>query len=227
VIGVLAFNSRDVREPEDRLMQAISVIGSQIGQFLQRKRREEELRRFRTAMDVSEDMIWLLDPVNMKVIDINDTACRKLGYSREELLSKAPQDIISMSREELLAIYSRLIEGGEGDHRRGRLVPAQGRLPVFRSRPSVAPSSPRGATSSSPWCATSPNAAPRRKSCGAFRLAMDNSADMIVLSTARRCASWTPTRPRADCSATPGKNCSGWAAGRASRRPGGARAILR
>src|SRR5258705_291196 len=29
-IGVLAFNSREVREPEDRLMQAISVIGSQI-----------------------------------------------------------------------------------------------------------------------------------------------------------------------------------------------------
>src|SRR5882757_3756687 len=99
VIGVLAFNSRDVREPEDRLMEAISVIGSQIGQFLQRKQREEELRRFRTAMDVSEDMIWLLDPVRMKVIDINDTACRKLGYSRAELLSLAPQDVISISRE--------------------------------------------------------------------------------------------------------------------------------
>src|SRR5258706_3265549 len=111
VIGVLAFNSRDVREPEDRLMQAISVIGSQIGQFLQRKRREEELRRFRTAMDASEDMIWLLDPVNMKVIDINDTACRKLGYSREELLTLAPQDIISIPREELSAMYSRLIQG--------------------------------------------------------------------------------------------------------------------
>jgi len=77
-IGVLAFNSREIREPEDRLMQAISVIGSQIGQFLQRKQQEEELRRFRTAMDVSEDMIWLIDPVRIKVIDVNDTVCRKL-----------------------------------------------------------------------------------------------------------------------------------------------------
>jgi PAS domain S-box-containing protein len=100
-IGALAFNSREVRERDDRLMQAISVIGSQIGQFLQRKEREEELRRFRAGMDVSEDMIWLIDPVRMRVIDVNDTACRKLGYSREELLGMAPQDIISMSREEL------------------------------------------------------------------------------------------------------------------------------
>src|SRR5258706_12624467 len=115
-IGVLAFNSREVREPEDRLMQAISVIGSQIGQFLQGKQHEEDLRRFRTAMDASAEMIWLLDPVRMKVIDINDTACRKLRYSREQLLSMAPQDDISISREELSPIYDRLFQGGGGDN---------------------------------------------------------------------------------------------------------------
>src|SRR5260370_30391567 len=114
VIGVLAFYSRELREPEERLMEAISVIGTQIGQFLQRKQREEELRRFRTAMDVSEDMIWLIDPVRMKVIDVNDTVCRKLGYAREELLGMDPQDIVSISREELSRIYVRLMEGRQG-----------------------------------------------------------------------------------------------------------------
>ena len=36
-IGVIAFSSRRAREPDDRLLQAARVIGSQIGQFLARQ----------------------------------------------------------------------------------------------------------------------------------------------------------------------------------------------
>src|SRR5262249_7287654 len=43
-IGVLAFNSREIREPDERLLQAVRVVGSQIGQFLQRKQAEEVMR---------------------------------------------------------------------------------------------------------------------------------------------------------------------------------------
>src|SRR5207302_2502926 len=179
-IGALAFNSREVREPEDGLMEAISVIGSQIGQFLQRKQREEELRRFRTAMDASEDMIWLIDPVRMSVIDINDTACRKLGYPREELLSMAPQDIISISREELSRIYGRLIEGGEGDTAvRGWYRRKDGsRFPVEAFRRAVQ------SEGSHVIVGVVRDVTERRaaeEELRRFRLAMDNSADMIVL----------------------------------------------
>jgi diguanylate cyclase (GGDEF)-like protein/PAS domain S-box-containing protein len=179
-IGVLAFNSREVREPEDRLMQAISAIGSQIGQFLQRKQREEELRRFRTAMDVSEDMIWLIDPVRIKVIDINDTVCRKLGYAREELLGMDAQDIVSISREELSRIYSRLIQGGEGDTAVGGWYRRKdgSRFPVEVFRRSV-PSE-----GSHVIVAVVRDVTERRateEELRRFRLAMDNSADMIVL----------------------------------------------
>jgi PAS domain S-box-containing protein len=41
-IGVLNFSSRKAREPEARLLQAITVIGGQIGQFLQRRQAEEQ-----------------------------------------------------------------------------------------------------------------------------------------------------------------------------------------
>jgi diguanylate cyclase (GGDEF)-like protein/PAS domain S-box-containing protein len=179
-IGVLAFSSREVREPEDRLMQAISVIGSQIGQFLQRKQREEELRRFRTAMDVSEDMIWLIDPVRMSVIDVNDTAFRKLGYRREELLGMGPQDIISVSREELSRIYSRLIRGGEGDTTvEGWYRRKDGsRFPVEAFRRAVQ------SEGSHVIVAVVRDVTERRaaeEELRRFRLAMDNSADMIVL----------------------------------------------
>ena len=47
-IGVLVFHSREVREPEDRLLQAVRVIGGQIGQFVQRKRAEERVQHMAT-----------------------------------------------------------------------------------------------------------------------------------------------------------------------------------
>src|SRR6266496_2014152 len=52
-IGVFAFNSREIREPEERLLQAIS----QIGQFVQRKQTEDTVReseeRFRSLTQLS------------------------------------------------------------------------------------------------------------------------------------------------------------------------------
>src|SRR6267143_774013 len=40
VIGVFSFTSRQIRDPDDRLLEAFRVIGSQVGQFLQRVRAE-------------------------------------------------------------------------------------------------------------------------------------------------------------------------------------------
>src|SRR6266851_3998529 len=110
-IGVLAFNSRQVREPDERLLKAILAIGSHIGQFLERKRAEEEQRRFRAAMDASADLMLLIDRSSMRYIDVNDAACRALGYTREELLTLGPQDIFSKSREELAQLYDRMFAG--------------------------------------------------------------------------------------------------------------------
>ena len=64
-LGVLAFNSREVREPDARLLQAVRVIGSQIGQFLQRKQAEAVLReseeRFRGLTNLTSDVYWEQD----------------------------------------------------------------------------------------------------------------------------------------------------------------------
>jgi len=43
-IGVLAFANRKAREPEQQLLQAITVIGRQIGQFVQRTQADEQRR---------------------------------------------------------------------------------------------------------------------------------------------------------------------------------------
>ena len=47
-MGVLSFHSQKVREPDERLLQAVGVIGSQIGQFLQRKQAEDQIQYLAT-----------------------------------------------------------------------------------------------------------------------------------------------------------------------------------
>ncbi|MCR4301932.1 MAG: GAF domain-containing protein, partial [Sulfuricaulis sp.] len=64
-IGVLAFASRTVHEPDDRLLQAVRSIGHQLGQFLQRRQAEDTLRRsetrFRRLTELSSDWVWEQD----------------------------------------------------------------------------------------------------------------------------------------------------------------------
>ena len=61
-IGVLAFASRSVREPDEHLLQAVRMIGRQLGQFLQRRQAEDALRqgeaRFRRLIELSVDWVW-------------------------------------------------------------------------------------------------------------------------------------------------------------------------
>ncbi len=54
------------------------------------RERTAELQRFRSAMDATADAIFLIDTGSMKVVDINDGACRMLGYRREQLLALDP-----------------------------------------------------------------------------------------------------------------------------------------
>jgi diguanylate cyclase (GGDEF)-like protein/PAS domain S-box-containing protein len=267
MIGVLAFNSSEIREPDEHLIQAIHVIGAQIGQFVQRKQAEEVLReseerfrnltelssdwyweqdenfrftmvsdnlhrrlgtltqsvigktrwelptlnmteadwtahrallqahqpfrdlqwhrldnagklqiasisgkpifdsegrfrgyrgigrditeskrsgeallRFRASMDMSDDMIMLVDRKTMRFIDVNETVCRNLGYSREAFLAMTPEDILPVTRKELEAAYDEMIATGSTQGLRseyrckdGSKLPFESRRRVMRS----------------------------------------------------------------------------------------------
>ena len=82
-----------------------------ITRVVQLEQAAEEQRRFRTAIDVSADLVLLVDPATLRYVDANETACRALGYRREELLGMAAYELFSISREELAGLYERLIAG--------------------------------------------------------------------------------------------------------------------
>ena len=90
-IGVLAFNSREIREPDERLLRAAGVIGIQIGQFLQRKQAEEALReseaRFRSLTEMSSDWYWEQDR-ELRLSFHSNSFARRSGTTSDKLLGK-------------------------------------------------------------------------------------------------------------------------------------------
>src|SRR5690606_31253343 len=115
------------------LHDVLPILQSVVRDISDHIRSEEAWRRFRTAMDLSPDLILLIDRTRMRFIDVNETACTKLGYTREELLELGPHDVAPLGRDELARAYDQVIAGTgveqalEMDHRRkdGSLLPVE------------------------------------------------------------------------------------------------------
>ena len=78
------------------------------------RERTGELQRFRSAMDATADAIFLVHMDSMKLVDVNDGACRMLGYSREQLLKIAPAEL-GLAKPDELARQARRIDAGLGE----------------------------------------------------------------------------------------------------------------
>ncbi len=61
----------------------------------ERKQNEQDLTRFRAALDSSVDAIYLIDAIQMKFVDANRAGWEVLGYQRDELLQLGPFDLMA------------------------------------------------------------------------------------------------------------------------------------
>jgi acyl carrier protein len=71
----------------------------------EQKKAEEDLLRFRTALDSSAEFIALIDRGRMRFVDVNATACATLGYEREELLQLGPQHLMPHIPQERIELF--------------------------------------------------------------------------------------------------------------------------
>jgi diguanylate cyclase (GGDEF)-like protein/PAS domain S-box-containing protein len=96
ILGVLSISSREVREPDERLLRTMRVIGSQLGQFLTRKRAESALReseaRFRETFELAASGIAHLS-LDGRFLRVNSRLCSMLGYRAEELVGRSAPDM--------------------------------------------------------------------------------------------------------------------------------------
>ena len=76
-----------------------------------RMRVDEDVRRFRLAMDAIPDAILLISRATMRIVDLNETARDMFGYTREELLKLDFSSVSEVSRDELESRYDSVIAG--------------------------------------------------------------------------------------------------------------------
>ena len=97
VAGVMEFFSKELREPDEQLLRTMDVLGSQIGQFVARRRAEAEVRasesRLRAMLDAALDAVVTIDHRG-HVIDWNHAAETTFGYRADEALGRDMADLI-------------------------------------------------------------------------------------------------------------------------------------
>ena len=73
----------------------------------------EDLRnKYRQLLQLSATVVYEIDLVNLRFIEVNDAMCRGTRYSREELLRMSPLDLLSPdSRGHFLKRYEKMMNG--------------------------------------------------------------------------------------------------------------------
>jgi diguanylate cyclase (GGDEF)-like protein/PAS domain S-box-containing protein len=106
-----------------------------------RRRAEEQLRRFRAALNASAESIFLVDADAMQIIDLNDAAARLLGYERDAMIGADPAILFEGRDADVRAEYERLIGSPDAAQsfrahfrrRDGTLVPVEGSRRLLRA----------------------------------------------------------------------------------------------
>lgn len=119
VIGVLELFSTETKEEDARLVQTLGVVGSQIGQFLERSEAEESLReseeRFRAVFESDAVGITIVDPAG-RVISCNPAFAAMLGFEAADLLGADLMSLTHPEDREASRVFRRRIMSGESDH---------------------------------------------------------------------------------------------------------------
>jgi PAS domain S-box-containing protein len=88
VIAVLEFFSLETLDQDDALLEVMSLLGTQLGQVVDRTRRLANEAKFRRLLEAAPDGMLVVDREG-KIILVNAELERLFGYKREELIGQA------------------------------------------------------------------------------------------------------------------------------------------
>ena len=98
IFGIVECFSRESRPPDEVLLQSTRAIGSQIGQFYQRRLAEEKLQLAANAMENTGDGIMIFD-ADRRIVSVNKAFTAITGYGADEAIGKTP-DFLRSARVE-------------------------------------------------------------------------------------------------------------------------------
>jgi len=97
VVGMMEFFSRDLREPDERLLETMRDLGSQVGQYVARRHAEEAVRtsesQLRAMLESALDAVVTMDHEG-RVIGWNHAAETTFGYRANEVIGREMADTI-------------------------------------------------------------------------------------------------------------------------------------
>ncbi|TAJ10376.1 MAG: PAS domain S-box protein [Nitrospirae bacterium] len=115
VEGVMVFLSPQVREPGEDLLNILTALGGQIGQFVGRKRAEEDLHRANIALEHAVEGISRLDTQGC-YLAVNAMYANMLGYPPEELIGRGWQQTVHHDDHAVVrAAYQQMLDRGRGE----------------------------------------------------------------------------------------------------------------
>jgi two-component system, sensor histidine kinase and response regulator len=90
VLGVMEFFSREIRQPDPDLLAMLDTVGKQIGQFMERRRAEEELQRF---FGVAPDLLCIAG-FDGYFRRLNAMWFPTFGFTEQELCARPYRDFV-------------------------------------------------------------------------------------------------------------------------------------
>ena len=132
VLGVMAFLSREVRQPDENMLESMAAIGSQLGQFIQRKRAEAALleseERYRDLFENANDLIQSV-AVDGSFLYANRAWRETLGYSAVEIARLNCLDIVHPDwKARWLETFGRVMSGEIIDRARADFINKSGKV---------------------------------------------------------------------------------------------------
>jgi PAS domain S-box-containing protein len=97
ILGVIECFSHEIREPDDHFLQMVSDIGGQVGQFMERKRAEDDLRaqrsRLRAVTEVTPVILTQCSR-DLRFTFVNRAHAEMLGLTPEQIIGRTLPEII-------------------------------------------------------------------------------------------------------------------------------------
>jgi PAS domain S-box-containing protein len=119
VLGVMEFFASEMHEPDPRLLEMMVVAGAQVGQFMERKLAEAEIRHSEALksaiLESAIDCLIAIDHEG-RVLEFNPAAERTFGYPRDEAIGREMAELIIPPhlRDRHRRGLARVVAGGEG-----------------------------------------------------------------------------------------------------------------
>jgi PAS domain S-box-containing protein len=123
VLGVIEFFSREIRQPDQELLNVLATIGSQIGQLIERKRAEAELREseqnYRTLFESIDEGFCTIEilfdqnekPVDYRFLQISPSFERQTGI--KNAAGRRMREIAPQHEEHWFEIYGKIALTGK------------------------------------------------------------------------------------------------------------------